>query len=220
MSSHVTRPPSTTFSSYPAAVRIWDRHSERPVLARVPGRPVCSLRPAAARPEAGLLCPTARLLCRHRLRGDRADLARQRDVLGGQRAASARPPCSEGAEDSARGRTQAAAVDGQPRRAGAPATQEPDRAGVHATAGGGDGAAHPRHGHRVARRGRHITPVRLVAALTFPLPATMIFSFIGVPKEDWSTLKEWCGHRTGLAWGRPTPDQQVVTRAEPFAPGL
>jgi cytochrome P450 len=52
-------------------------------------------------------------------------------------------------------------------------------------------------------------PFDLVAALTFPLPATMIFSFLGVPREDWSTLKEWCGHRAGLAWGRPTPDQQV-----------
>jgi cytochrome P450 len=49
----------------------------------------------------------------------------------------------------------------------------------------------------------------IVSALTFPLPASMIFSFMGVPKEDWPTLKEWCGSRAGLAWGRPLPDEQV-----------
>ena len=52
-------------------------------------------------------------------------------------------------------------------------------------------------------------PFDLVTTLTFPLPATMIFSFMGVPREDWPKLKEWCGHRAGLAWGRPTPDEQV-----------
>jgi cytochrome P450 len=49
----------------------------------------------------------------------------------------------------------------------------------------------------------------IVSALTFPLPASMIFSFMGVPKDDWPTLKEWCGSRAGLAWGRPLPDEQV-----------
>ena len=34
-------------------------------------------------------------------------------------------------------------------------------------------------------------PFDLVGALCFPLPATMIFSFMGVPREDWDTLKEW-----------------------------
>jgi cytochrome P450 len=54
------------------------------------------------------------------------------------------------------------------------------------------------------------TPFDLVPALTFPLPASMIFSFMGVPEADWPQLKEWCGHRAGLAWGRPTPEEQVV----------
>jgi cytochrome P450 len=53
-------------------------------------------------------------------------------------------------------------------------------------------------------------PFDLVPALTFPLPARMIFSFMGVPEADWAQLKEWCGHRAGLAWGRPTPAEQVV----------
>jgi hypothetical protein len=52
-------------------------------------------------------------------------------------------------------------------------------------------------------------PFDLVATLTFPLPATIIFSFVGIPERDWPQLKEWCGHRAALAWGRPTPDEQV-----------
>ncbi|MEA2219019.1 MAG: hypothetical protein QOJ35_1645 [Solirubrobacteraceae bacterium] len=52
-------------------------------------------------------------------------------------------------------------------------------------------------------------PFDLVSALTFPLPATVIFSFIGVPREDYDHLKGWCGHRASLAWGRPPPEEQV-----------
>jgi cytochrome P450 len=52
-------------------------------------------------------------------------------------------------------------------------------------------------------------PFDLVAALAFPLPATVIFSFIGVPARDYDRLKAWCGHRATLAWGRPAPEEQV-----------
>jgi cytochrome P450 len=52
-------------------------------------------------------------------------------------------------------------------------------------------------------------PFDLVSTLTFPLPATIIFSFVGIPERDWPQLKEWCGHRASLAWGRPTPAEQV-----------
>jgi cytochrome P450 len=52
-------------------------------------------------------------------------------------------------------------------------------------------------------------PFDLVSTLTFPLPATIIFSFVGIPERDWPKLKEWCGHRAALAWGRPTPGEQV-----------
>jgi cytochrome P450 len=52
-------------------------------------------------------------------------------------------------------------------------------------------------------------PFDLVATLTFPLPTTIIFSFVGIPERDWPQLKEWCGHRASLAWGRPTPTEQV-----------
>ena len=54
-----------------------------------------------------------------------------------------------------------------------------------------------------------LAPFDLVSTLTFPLPATIIFSFVGVPQRDWPQLKEWCGHRAALAWGRPTPTEQI-----------
>jgi cytochrome P450 len=49
----------------------------------------------------------------------------------------------------------------------------------------------------------------LVAALTFPLPATIVFSFMGVPSADWPQLKAWCGSRASLSFGRPAPAEQV-----------
>jgi cytochrome P450 len=52
-------------------------------------------------------------------------------------------------------------------------------------------------------------PFDLISALTFPLPASMIFSFMGVPREDWPQLKQWCGSRAGLSWGRPAPEEQI-----------
>jgi cytochrome P450 len=52
-------------------------------------------------------------------------------------------------------------------------------------------------------------PFDLVSTLTFPLPAAIVFSFMGIPERDWPELKEWCGHRASLNWGRPTPTEQV-----------
>jgi len=52
-------------------------------------------------------------------------------------------------------------------------------------------------------------PFDLVSTVSFPLPARMIFSFVGIPERDWPQLKEWCGHRAALAWGRPSPEEQV-----------
>ncbi len=52
-------------------------------------------------------------------------------------------------------------------------------------------------------------PFDLVEALAFPLPATVIFDFLGIPESDWMRLKEWCGHRAELVFGRPTPEAQV-----------
>lgn len=52
-------------------------------------------------------------------------------------------------------------------------------------------------------------PFDVVAALTQPLPLTTIFRFMGVPRADWARLREWGGNRLSLAWGRPTPEEQV-----------
>jgi hypothetical protein len=49
----------------------------------------------------------------------------------------------------------------------------------------------------------------LVAALAFPLPAYIVFSLMGVPEDDYALLKQWCGHRAALSWGRPEPADQV-----------
>jgi cytochrome P450 len=49
----------------------------------------------------------------------------------------------------------------------------------------------------------------LVAALAFPLPANIVFSLMGVPPEDYAQLKQWCGYRAALGWGRPAPEDQV-----------
>jgi cytochrome P450 len=38
-------------------------------------------------------------------------------------------------------------------------------------------------------------PFDLVSTLTFPLPATVVFSFIGVPESDYPQLKQWSGYR-------------------------
>jgi cytochrome P450 len=35
-------------------------------------------------------------------------------------------------------------------------------------------------------------PFDLVSTVAFPLPARMIFSFVGIPERDWPPLKEWC----------------------------
>src|SRR5580658_10818608 len=49
----------------------------------------------------------------------------------------------------------------------------------------------------------------LVAALAFPLPANIVFSLMGVPEQDFARLKDWCGYRAALSWGRPDPQDQV-----------
>ncbi len=43
----------------------------------------------------------------------------------------------------------------------------------------------------------------LVAALAFPLPANIVFSLMGVPQQDYAQLKQWCGYRAALSFGRP-----------------
>ncbi len=49
----------------------------------------------------------------------------------------------------------------------------------------------------------------LIEALAFPLPMRIMFTFMGVPEADWPRLKEWCGSRASLAWGRPTDEEAL-----------
>jgi cytochrome P450 len=53
------------------------------------------------------------------------------------------------------------------------------------------------------------TEFDLVAALAFPLPANIVFSLMGVPEQDYAQLKQWCGYRAALSWGRPAPEDQL-----------
>jgi len=53
------------------------------------------------------------------------------------------------------------------------------------------------------------TEFDLVAALAFPLPATVVFSLMGVPEQDYAQLKQWCGYRAALSFGRPPAGDQV-----------
>ncbi|MEO1064029.1 MAG: cytochrome P450 [Actinomycetota bacterium] len=52
-------------------------------------------------------------------------------------------------------------------------------------------------------------PADLVAGLTFPMPASIIFALLGFPPEDTEMLKGWCGDRMAFSWGHPTPAEQV-----------
>jgi cytochrome P450 len=49
----------------------------------------------------------------------------------------------------------------------------------------------------------------VVAALAFPLPANIVFSLMGVPEQDYARLKQWCGYRAALSFGRTAPAEQV-----------
>jgi cytochrome P450 len=49
----------------------------------------------------------------------------------------------------------------------------------------------------------------LVAALAFPLPANIVFSLMGVPEQDYAQVKQWCGYRAALSFGRPAAEDQV-----------
>ena len=49
----------------------------------------------------------------------------------------------------------------------------------------------------------------LVQTLAFPLPATIVFSLMGVPERDYAQVKQWCGYRAALSFGRPPAEDQI-----------
>lgn len=52
-------------------------------------------------------------------------------------------------------------------------------------------------------------PAEYVSALAFPLPAEIVFRFIGFPRADDAMIKAWCVNRRAFSWGRPTEAEQV-----------
>jgi cytochrome P450 len=53
------------------------------------------------------------------------------------------------------------------------------------------------------------SPANFVRALAFPLPAEIVFRFIGFPPEDDALIKSWCVNRRAFSWGKPTPAEQT-----------
>jgi cytochrome P450 len=49
----------------------------------------------------------------------------------------------------------------------------------------------------------------LVAGLSHPLPAGIIFALLGFPSEDTPMLKGWAGNRMSFSWGRPSAQEQA-----------
>ncbi|MEZ5231046.1 MAG: cytochrome P450, partial [Acidimicrobiales bacterium] len=54
------------------------------------------------------------------------------------------------------------------------------------------------------------SPAEFVQALAFPLPAEIVFRFIGFPEEDDAMIKSWCGNRKAFSWGQPTAAEQTA----------
>jgi cytochrome P450 len=52
-------------------------------------------------------------------------------------------------------------------------------------------------------------PADYIAAVAFPLPAEIVFRFIGFPEEDDAMIKSWCGNRKAFSWGKPTAAEQA-----------
>lgn len=54
------------------------------------------------------------------------------------------------------------------------------------------------------------SPAEYVEALAFPLPAEIVFRFIGFPEADDTMIKQWCVNRRAFSWGQPTEQEQVA----------
>jgi len=52
-------------------------------------------------------------------------------------------------------------------------------------------------------------PADLIQALTWDVPALVLFKLLGVPKEDVPKVKAWADSRVVLTWGWPTDEEQI-----------
>ncbi len=52
-------------------------------------------------------------------------------------------------------------------------------------------------------------PAEYVRAIAFPLPAEIVFRFIGFAPEDDRMIKSWCVNRRAFSWGKPTAAEQA-----------
>ncbi len=57
------------------------------------------------------------------------------------------------------------------------------------------------------------TPAEYVRAVAFPLPAEIVFRFIGFPPDDDAMIKSWCVNRRAFSWGQPTAEEQAQIAA-------
>ncbi|MEJ7801097.1 MAG: cytochrome P450 [Ilumatobacter sp.] len=57
------------------------------------------------------------------------------------------------------------------------------------------------------------SPAEYLHAVAFPLPAEIVFRFIGFPPEDDALIKSWCVNRRAFSWGRPTAKEQAEIAA-------
>ena len=53
-------------------------------------------------------------------------------------------------------------------------------------------------------------PAEYVQSLAFPLPAEIVFRFIGFPPSDDRMIKSWCVNRKAFSWGQPTAEEQTA----------
>jgi cytochrome P450 len=57
------------------------------------------------------------------------------------------------------------------------------------------------------------SPADYISTVAFPLPAEIVFRFIGFPPEDDLMLKSWCVNRKAFSWGQPTAEEQAEIAA-------
>ncbi len=53
------------------------------------------------------------------------------------------------------------------------------------------------------------SPAEYVKSVAFPLPAEIVFQFIGFAPKDYALIKSWCVNRRAFSWGHPSVDEQV-----------